>query len=87
MLGQSVAPEDVKTQPIFKTAIVWTLFMGLSSNTRYQAVYLFERMFEGTALAKSTPALANAFTVAVRFGNNIIGGMQFIDMARYFGVQ
>lgn len=44
LLGQSLNPEDVKTQPIVQTAIVWTLFMGLSSNTRYQTVYLIERV-------------------------------------------
>ena len=30
---------------------------------------------------------ANAASIAIRFVNNVIGGMQFIDMARWTGVQ
>ncbi len=28
--------DDVPVPPLFKTALVWGLFMGVSSNTRYQ---------------------------------------------------
>jgi hypothetical protein len=31
--------------------------------------------------------VAYATTVGIRFINNVIGGENFIDMARYFGVQ
>jgi hypothetical protein len=31
--------------------------------------------------------IAYGTTVAIRFANNIIGGENFIDLARYFGVQ
>ena len=31
--------------------------------------------------------VAYGTTVAIRFGNNVIGGENFIDMARYFGIQ
>jgi hypothetical protein len=33
------------------------------------------------------PPVAMAFTVGVRFVNNIYGGMQFVDWARWSGVQ
>lgn len=31
--------------------------------------------------------VAYGTTVAIRFANNVIGGENFIDMARFFGVQ
>ena len=31
--------------------------------------------------------IAYGTTVLIRFANNIVGGENFIDMARYFGVQ
>lgn len=31
--------------------------------------------------------VAYGTTVAIRFVNNVIGGENFIDMARFFGVQ
>lgn len=38
-------------------------------------------------MAKQVPQVAMAFTVGVRFANNIYGGMQFVDWARWSGVQ
>ena len=46
-----------------------------------------ERLVEGTVLAQKVPMIANVATVAIRFANNIYGGEQFIDMARWAGVQ
>ncbi|CAG9466032.1 unnamed protein product [Pedinophyceae sp. YPF-701] len=75
-----------KTPPILQTALVWGLFMGASSNTRYQVVVGLERVVEST-VGKSLPLVNNLATVGIRFANNVIGGENFIDMARYFGVQ
>lgn len=39
-------PDDdivVSVPPLFKTALVWGLFMGVSANTRYQMVVGLER--------------------------------------------
>jgi hypothetical protein len=76
----------VPVPPLFKTALVWGLFMGVSSNTRYQIVFGLERLVDST-IAKSVPAVAYGATVGIRFVNNVIGGENFIDMARWAGVQ
>lgn len=61
--------------------------MALSSNTRYQIVNGLERVVESSAVAQKVPLIAMAFTVGIRFANNIYGGMQFVDWARFAGVQ
>ena len=77
---------DVPVPPLVRTALVWGLFMGLSSNLRYQVVFGLERLVDMT-VAKRVPAAAYGTTVAIRFVNNVIGGENFIDMARWAGVQ
>ncbi|RVX06159.1 Protein RETICULATA, chloroplastic [Vitis vinifera] len=62
-------------------------FLAVSSNTRYQIINGLERVVEASPLAKKVPPVAMAFTVGVRFANNIYGGMQFVDWARWSGVQ
>ncbi|GFZ02252.1 reticulata-like protein, putative [Actinidia rufa] len=68
----------------------WTghrgVFLAVSSNTRYQIINGLERLVESSPLAKQVPPVAMAFTVGVRFANNIYGGMQFVDWARWSGV-
>eukprot|EP00892_Ulva_mutabilis_P011686 jgi/Ulvmu1/8890/UM049_0072.1 len=76
----------VDPPPLLKTALVWGLFMGASSNLRYQAVFGLERLVDGT-IARRVPQIAYGTTVGIRFVNNVIGGENFIDMARFFGVQ
>lgn len=77
---------DVAVPPLFRTALVWGLFMGVSSNLRYQAVFGLERLVDAT-VARRVPQVAYATTVGIRFVNNVIGGENFIDMARWAGVQ
>ncbi|KAE8705602.1 Phototropic-responsive NPH3 family protein isoform 1 [Hibiscus syriacus] len=60
---------------------------GVSSNTRYQIINGIERLVEASLAAKQVPPLAMAFTVGVWFANNIYGGMQFVDWAKWSGVQ
>mmetsp|Transcript_1905 Transcript_1905/g.2968 ORF Transcript_1905/g.2968 Transcript_1905/m.2968 type:complete len:403 (-) Transcript_1905:443-1651(-) len=81
-----VKEDDVAVPPLVKTALVWGMFMGLSSNLRYQVVIGLERVVELT-IAKKVPAVAYGSTLAFRFVNNVIGGENFIDMARWAGVQ
>ena len=45
-----------------------------------------ERLVDMT-IAKAVPQVAYATTVGIRFVNNVIGGENFIDMARWAGVQ
>lgn len=63
------------------------VFLSVSSNTRYQIVNGLERIVEASPMAKKVPPVALAFTVGVRFANNVYGGMQFVDWARWSGVQ
>ncbi|KAF3975237.1 hypothetical protein CMV_001509 [Castanea mollissima] len=46
-----------------------------------------EHLVEASPIAKQVPPVAMAFTVGVRFANNVYGGMQFVDWARWSGVQ
>lgn len=77
---------QVKIPSITSTALVWGLFMGTSSNVRYQTVFGLERAVDLT-IAKKIPQAAYVATIVIRFINNIIGGENFIDMARWAGVQ
>ena len=51
-----------------------------------QIVYGLERAVDGT-VGKAFPAAAYGATLAFRFANNVIGGENFIDMARWTGIQ
>ncbi|KAL5196714.1 hypothetical protein ABZP36_000226 [Zizania latifolia] len=79
--------DDVPVPPLFKTSALWGAFLGISSNTRYQIINGLERVVEASPVAKRVPAVSLAFTVGVRFANNIYGGMQFVDWARMTGCQ
>ena len=78
--------DDVEVPPVLKSALVWGLFMGASANTRYQIVFGLERVVDQT-IARKIAEIAYFTTLAIRFANNIVGGEQFIDMARWAGVQ
>jgi hypothetical protein len=84
MAGPS--PHDLTPPPVLLTGLTWGLFMGVSSNVRYQIVYGLERGVDAT-VARKFPAAAYAATLAFRFVNNVIGGENFIDMARWAGIQ
>lgn len=79
--------DEVAVPSILKSAALWAVFMGVSSNTRYQIINGLERVVEGSIVSKRVPQIALAFTVGIRFANNIYGGMQFVDWARLAGVQ
>ncbi|XP_042481143.1 protein RETICULATA-RELATED 1, chloroplastic-like isoform X3 [Macadamia integrifolia] len=79
--------EDIPVPPLVESAALWGFFLGVSSNTRYQLINGMESLVEALPLAKRVPALSMAFTVGVRFANNIYGGMQFVDWAKWSGVQ
>eukprot|EP01018_Ginkgo_biloba_P034477 Gb_03781 [translate_table: standard] len=78
---------DVPVPPLVQSAALWGVFLAISSNTRYQVINGLERVVEGSPLAKRVPPIALAFTVGIRFANNVYGGMQFVDWARWAGVQ
>ncbi|KAL6639581.1 hypothetical protein ACP70R_023311 [Stipagrostis hirtigluma subsp. patula] len=79
--------DDVPVPPLLKTSALWGAFLGVSSNTRYQIINGLERLVEASPVAKRVPAASLAFTVGIRFANNVYGGMQFVDWARWSGCQ
>lgn len=79
--------DDVPVPPLIKSAVLWGVFLGVSSNTRLQIVTGLERLVESSPVGKKFQPVAMAFTVGVRFANNIYAGMQFVDWARWSGVQ
>ncbi|XP_024961995.1 protein RETICULATA-RELATED 1, chloroplastic [Cynara cardunculus var. scolymus] len=79
--------ENVPVPPLVKSAVLWGVFLAVSSNTRYQVINGLESLVEASPLVKQVPVVAMAFTIGVRFANNIYGGMQFVDWARWSGVQ
>ncbi|KAL8517479.1 hypothetical protein ACS0TY_015651 [Phlomoides rotata] len=79
--------DDIPVPPLIKSAALWGFFLAVSSNTRYQIINGLERIVEASPMAKKLPPVAMAFTVGVRFANNVYGGMQFVDWARLSGVQ
>ncbi|EOY33599.1 hypothetical protein QUC31_018859 [Theobroma cacao] len=79
--------EDIPVPPLVQSAVLWGVFLAVSSNTRYQIINGLERLVEASPVAKRVPPVAMAFTVGVRFANNIYGGMQFVDWAKWSGVQ
>lgn len=79
--------DDIPVPPLLKSAALWGVFLAVSSNTRYQIINGLERLVETSPIAKQVPPVAMAFTVGVRFANNVYGGMQFVDWARWSGVQ
>mmetsp|Transcript_6022 Transcript_6022/g.17239 ORF Transcript_6022/g.17239 Transcript_6022/m.17239 type:complete len:412 (+) Transcript_6022:46-1281(+) len=72
--------------PLGMTALTWGLFMGASSNLRYQAVFGLERVVDKT-IARRVPQIAYVTSFLLRFCNNVVGGENFIDMARWTGIQ
>ncbi|XP_057457723.1 protein RETICULATA-RELATED 1, chloroplastic [Lotus japonicus] len=83
----SKSEEDIPIPPLLQSAALWGFFLAVSSNTRYQIINGLESLVEASPVAKKVPLVAMAFTVGVRFGNNIYGGMQFVDWAKWSGVQ
>ncbi|KAL1549195.1 protein RETICULATA, chloroplastic-like [Salvia divinorum] len=79
--------DDIPVPPLLKSAAVWGVFLAVSSNTRYQIINGLERIVEASPIGRKVPPVAMAFTVGVRFANNVYGGMQFVDWARLAGAQ
>ncbi|KAK4764967.1 hypothetical protein SAY86_026057 [Trapa natans] len=79
--------EDIPVPPLVRSAALWGVFLAVSSNTRYQIINGLERLVEALPIANRVPPAAKAFTVGVRFANNVYGGMQFVDWAKWSGCQ
>lgn len=65
------------------TSLAWAGFMLVSSNPRYQTLAGFERVLFGMAPEK----VAKVGSAALRAGNNVMGGANWVWWARFIGLQ
>ncbi|KAA8496794.1 Protein RETICULATA, chloroplastic [Porphyridium purpureum] len=71
---------------VIPNSVGWGAFMGLSSNTRFQAVEGLERI-AARALQNRSEAFLRFVILFLRFGNNYYGGIQFVQFFRFLGLQ
>ena len=64
----------------------WGWPAGTESPACGQAVFGLERLVDRT-IARRVPKVAYGTSFALRFANNVVGGENFIDMARWAGIQ
>lgn len=87
MLNPALAgKQQIKRSPIFKTASVYSFFLGTSANLRYQIIaglveHRLSDQFSGE------PVLVNMLSFVVRTINSYWGTQQWIDLARLTGLQ
>mmetsp|Transcript_27654 Transcript_27654/g.74841 ORF Transcript_27654/g.74841 Transcript_27654/m.74841 type:complete len:348 (+) Transcript_27654:42-1085(+) len=68
---------------VIANAATWGLHMGISANLRYQLLGGLDSI-----LVKVMPLpLFRTYNVGVRAGNNVVGGISFVTLARILGVQ
>ncbi|KAL3834792.1 hypothetical protein ACJIZ3_009528 [Penstemon smallii] len=86
LLNPSVVSEQNKRSPILKTALVYSSFLGTSANLRYQVIaglveHRISEQFSNQTL------LVNMISFVARTINSYWGTQQWIDLARYTGLQ
>ncbi|XP_010692907.2 protein RETICULATA-RELATED 5, chloroplastic isoform X1 [Beta vulgaris subsp. vulgaris] len=81
-----VTNQKIKRSPILKTAVVYSSFLGTSANLRYQIIagVIEHRISE---LLPSQTLLVNIISFCARIINSYWGTQQWIDLARYTGLQ
>ncbi|CAM6087291.1 unnamed protein product [Calypogeia fissa] len=76
-----------KRSPIIKTALVYGSFLGTSANLRYQVIAgVIEHWIADYWLA-SQPLAGNVLSFAARTANSYFGTAQWVDLARFTGLQ
>ncbi|XP_038885401.1 protein RETICULATA-RELATED 5, chloroplastic [Benincasa hispida] len=81
-----VTKQRNKRSPILKTAAVYGCFLGTSANLRYQIIAgIVEHRFSDAF--SSQILLVNMLSFVVRTLNSYWGTQQWIDLARYTGLQ
>lgn len=86
LLRQRLDPEYVtpnKPPNVLYNAATWSLHMGVSSNLRYQMLNGIDMVLQPVMPAP----VFKVFTSLVRAGNNMLGGISFVMLAKLFGVQ
>ncbi|TVU19830.1 hypothetical protein EJB05_36005, partial [Eragrostis curvula] len=78
-----------KRSPIWKSAAVYSCFLGTSANLRYQIIAgLVEyRLGESLVTYYNQPLLASLLSFVARTANSYWGTQQWVDLARYTGLQ
>ncbi|KAL6841402.1 hypothetical protein ACP4OV_028920 [Aristida adscensionis] len=81
--------ERRKRSPIWKSAAVYSCFLGTSANLRYQIIAgLVEyRLGESLVTYYNQPLLASLLSFLARTANSYWGTQQWVDLARYTGLQ
>ena len=74
---------EVELAPVLETAGAYAVFMGVSSNTRYQIV----NSLEAYGLPAVPPALRVPTSFIVRTFNNYLGSSNWIWWAKFRGLQ
>ncbi|RCV27938.1 hypothetical protein SETIT_5G365700v2 [Setaria italica] len=78
-----------KRSPIWKSATVYSCFLGTSANLRYQVIagLIEHRLGEHLMAYYNQPLLASLLSFVSRIINSYWGTQQWIDLARATGVQ
>lgn len=78
--------QQTKRSPMLKTAVVYSCFLGMSANLRYQVIAgVVEHRISD--LFASQTLLVNMLSFVVRTVNSYWGTQQWVDLARYTGLQ
>ncbi|KAK4835892.1 hypothetical protein QYF36_015873 [Acer negundo] len=80
------ASQRTKRSPILKTAVVYGCFLGTSANLRYQIIAGIVEHRIAEELSSQT-LLVNMLSFIVRTVNSYWGTQQWIDLARFSGLQ
>lgn len=81
-----VADKGIKRSPLLKTAAVYSGFLGTSANLRYQVIAgIVEHRISDEF--SSQVVLVNMLSFVVRTINSYWGTQQWIDLARFSGLQ
>lgn len=68
---------------VLANASCWALHMGVSSNLRYQILNGMDMILQ----PRMSTGAFRLFTSLIRGGNNAVGGVSFVMLAKLFGVQ
>ncbi|KAM7276647.1 hypothetical protein ACFE04_018513 [Oxalis oulophora] len=82
----SVADMKMKRSPILKTAMVYAGFLGISANLRYQFIAGIVEHRLSDQFSSQT-VLVNMLSFVARIINSYWGTQQWIDLARFTGLQ
>ncbi|KAK8926067.1 hypothetical protein KSP39_PZI018556 [Platanthera zijinensis] len=88
-LKNSSVMDEMEQTPILKSAIVYGSFLGTSANLRYQVIAgIVEHRFSDYLISYyNDPLLSNILSFVVRTVNSYWGTQQWIDLARFSGLQ